>query len=34
MRVRWLRSAIHDLDTQADYLAQDDVEIARHIYTD
>lgn len=32
MPVKWLRSAIHDLNTQADYLAQDDVEIARHIY--
>lgn len=34
MQIRWLRSAIRDLSALADYLAQDDLEFAQHIYTE
>lgn len=34
MRIRWLRSAIRDLNALADYLAQDDQEFAQHMYAE
>jgi toxin ParE1/3/4 len=32
MRVRWLRTAIANLDAEADYLAQQDPQAAAHMF--
>lgn len=33
MKIKWLHKAINELDTELTYIAQDNPEAVRHIYT-
>ncbi len=33
MRIKWLRRALMDLDAEATYIAEEDPELAIHIYS-